>query len=311
MLVTQPPAQLAPKLWMLGTSQYPLYLVKGDREGIVFEGGVGAMGIVLAEQLDSLAIPRDFVRQVVITHAHPDHVMAVPLLREVFPAAVVAASGVAAKTLGTEKAICFFCKVDSALTEALLRAGAIAERHRPRPLSEMCIAVDRIIREGDTIAAADNSAAFNVLETPGHSDCSLSFHEPNQRILIVSDATGYYLPDRGSWWPNYFTGYGAYLSSMERLAALGAEVLCLSHNAALKGAAEVKAYFAGAIAATRAYHQRIVAETRAGKPAQQLAAELGSEAYHASPLLPLEFFQKNCALLVKQSLQHEGLSSDK
>ena len=50
-----------------------------------------------------------------------------------------------------------------------------------------------------------------------------------------------------------------------------------------------------------------MAETKAGKPVRQIAEELGAEIHRQTPLLPLDFFQKNCGLLVKQSLKHEGL----
>ncbi len=67
------------------------------------------------------------------------------------------------------------------------------------------------------------------------------------------------------------------------------------------------AYFRGALAATRSYHDRIVAETKAGRNPQEIAAALGAEVYAKTQLLPLDFFQRNCALLVKQSLRHEGI----
>ena len=98
---------------------------------------------------------------------------------------------------------------------------------------------------------------------------------------------------------------------MQRLSRLDAEVLCLSHNGVIKGADDVAAYFRGAIAATEDYHRRIVAEAQAGKAARQIAEQLGAEVYDKTQLLPLEFFQKNCGLLVKQSLRHEGLSAAK
>lgn len=309
MLITGPPVEVTEKLWMLGTNEYPIFLFKGQGQGVLFEGGTGAMGPLTVEQLEQLAVGKDFVRQVVVTHAHPDHVMAVPLFRESFPRAVVLASEVAAKTLAAEKAIGFFTKIDGALTDSLTKAGLITEAHHPRPLAESRIAVDRVIAEGDTIAV-DGDAAFAVLETPGHSDGSLSFHEPARGILIISDATGYYLPEYGYWWPNYFTEYGTYISSIERLAASRAQTLCLGHSGVIKGAEDVARYFADAIAATRAYHQRIIDDTNAGKSAREIAEALGAEVHEKTQLLPLEFFQKNCALLVKQSLAHEGIGLD-
>jgi hypothetical protein len=116
------------------------------------------------------------------------------------------------------------------------------------------------------------------------------------------------LPEQDCWWPNYFSDYAANVASMERLAALEAEVLCLSHNAAIRGTEAVAAYFRDALAATRAYHERIVAEARSGKSAQAIAESLGAEVYQQTQLLPLDFFQKNCGLLVKSSLRHAGIS---
>jgi glyoxylase-like metal-dependent hydrolase (beta-lactamase superfamily II) len=310
MLVKNPPVEITDNLLMLGTNEYPLFLFRGQREGAIFEGGTGAMGPLVGQQMERLGIDRDFVKQVVITHAHPDHVMAVPLFREMFPGVVVLASESAAKTLSAEKALAFFCKVDDALTNSLTKAGLITDEHRPKPLAEKRITVDRVVKEADTITI-DTEGSFAVLETPGHSECSLSFHDAARGILIISDATGYYVPEDDWWWPNYFTDYGTYLSSMESLADRGAEILCLSHNGAIKGAEDVASYFSGAISATEDYHRRIIAEAGAGKAARQIAEELGADVYQKTQLLPLEFFQKNCGLLVKQSLRHEGISVDK
>ena len=66
---------------MLGTSAYPFYLIKGRQESAIIEGGIGAQGPLMVRQLEQQGVAAGEVRQLVITHAHPDHVMAVPLLR--------------------------------------------------------------------------------------------------------------------------------------------------------------------------------------------------------------------------------------
>jgi glyoxylase-like metal-dependent hydrolase (beta-lactamase superfamily II) len=305
MLIQDPPVRITDHLLMLGTNEYPLYLFQSEREAAIFEGGTGAMGPLLREQIERLGIPTELVRQAVIPHAHPDHVMAIPMFRQIFPGITVAASQKAAETLSAEKALAQFSQVDEALTASMLKMGRIAERHRPEPLAEKRIAVDRLIGEGDMIVVGD--LRLHVLETPGHSECSLSFHEPVGGTLLVSDAAPYYLPEHNGWWPDYFAGYGAYLDSLQRLAGLGAEILCLGHHGVVQGAEDVRSYFRDVTAATRQYHQRIIDEAASGKAVRQIAEELGSEVYAKSQLLPLEFFQKNCGLLVKQSLRHEGI----
>lgn len=302
MLKKDPPVEIVDGLWMLGTNEYPIFLVKNQDDAAIFEGGVGSSAPLVAEQLARLDIPTDIVKQLIITHAHPDHVMGVPAFRAMFPGVTVCASKIAADTLAVEKVVGFFAKIDAMLTEALIKAGSIGENHRPQPLAENKIAIDRILADGDCITVGN--LKFDVLATPGHSDCSLSFHEPNSGILIISDATGYFIADCDYFWPNYFTDYAAYLESIKRLSALDAEVLCLSHNAVVKGAGAVKAYFEGAVTATETYHERIVSQIKAGKTTEEIAAQLGEEVHEKTQLLPVEFFQKNCALLVKQSMKY-------
>lgn len=305
MLITNPPVAITDNLLMLGTFDYPIFIVRDGGEAATVEGGVGACGPVLEQQLASFGVARESVKQIIVTHGHPDHVMAVPAFRKMFPGAQVLASQIAAATMANEKAIGFFAKIDQALTAWLIGKGAISEGQKPEALAEPKIPVDRVLKEGDIVTVGGLN--FSVMATPGHSDCSLSFFEPARKLAIVADVTGYYMVDKNAWWPMYFTDYAAYLASNRRLAALGAEILCLAHNAVITGVDEVKQYFAGAIASAEAYHQRIVDAVKAGKDARALAGELGAEIHAQTGSLPVDFFQKNCSLLVKNSLKHEGM----
>lgn len=309
MLITRVPRELAEGFWMLGSEAYPLYVYAHTEQASVLEGGISALGPVLAEQLEARRLAPGGLGKLVVTHAHPDHVMAIPWLRRRYPQLKVIASQAAADTLANPKALAAFGQIDVALAESLRQAGRLDQPADAPPTDPELFAVDEVVRQGDTIEVA-SEVAFQVLETPGHSPCSISLFEPAKRFLVVSDATGYWLPADDYWWPNYFGDYGVYLASMERLAGLSSEVLCLSHNAAITGREEIQDYFRRAIAATQAYHQRIVDEIRGGSSVRSLAEKLGAEVYEKTQLLPLEFFQKNCGVLVKQSLRHEGISPE-
>lgn len=309
MTITNPPVAITDNVLMLGTIDYPIFIVRDGGEAAVVEGGVGACGPVLEAQLAKFGVAPASVKQIVITHGHPDHIMAVPAFRKMFPGAQVLASQIAAATMANEKAIGFFAKIDGALTAWLLGKGAITESQKPQALAGPTIPTDRILKEGDTVTVG--GLKFNVLATPGHSDCSLSFFEPARKIAIVADVTGFYMAEKKTWWPMYFTDYGAYLASNRRLAALGAEIICLAHNAVITGTDEVKQYFEGAIASAEAYHKRIVDAIKVGKDARALAGELGVEIHAQTGSLPVDFFQKNCNLMVKNSLKHEGIAVEK
>jgi glyoxylase-like metal-dependent hydrolase (beta-lactamase superfamily II) len=312
MLTKEPPAQITDRLWMLGTSAFPLYLYQGDNNHghTIFEGSISAMGPVLDQQLQNLGVANDQVRQVVVTHAHPDHVMAVPVFQRMFPHMTTIASKLAAQTLQIEKAVAFFGKLDGALTKWLAKRKLIDEQEQQlfdqKDPAKGPIKVDRIVGEGDRIDVGLDRA-FTVLETPGHSDCSLSFYEPQDRVLVISDATGYFMPDQDFIWPGYFTSLADYLQSLERLANTGAEHLCLSHNAVIQGSDDVVAYFQRVIAETERYHKQIVDQVQAGTAVKAIAEELGNDVYERTGQLNPDFFHKNCALLVKNSLRHEGI----
>jgi len=310
MLVTNPPVELADGLFMLGLAEYPLYLYRGEGDATIFEGGVGAVAPLVLAQLDDLGVARDSVTRLVITHAHPDHVMAVPALRRALPKLRVLASAAAARTLANDKAMAAFAQIDAALGASLARLGRVSAEQGAEPAPPPAtIAADGIVGEGDSIDAG--GGAFDVLATPGHSECSLSFHQAQAGLLLISDAAGYYFPEHDYWWPNYFADYGAYLASMRRLAGLNAGVLCLSHNAAVRGAEAVRACFEAAIAAAEAYHGRIVEAVRSGTPPRRLGEQLGAEVFARTQLLDLAFFQKNCYLMVKLSCRHAGLPPEK
>jgi len=136
MMIKDPPVAVTDGLWMLGTSEYPIFFIQDQDEAAIFEGGVSAVVPTVKEQLAQLGVKKDAVQQIIITHAHPDHVMAVPGLRALLPHVMVSASGAAAGTLAVEKAVKFFGKIDGMLTQGLVEGGSVSEVPDAPPLIE-------------------------------------------------------------------------------------------------------------------------------------------------------------------------------
>ena len=72
--------------------------------------------------------------------------------------------------------------------------------------------------------------AWRVIETPGHSPCHTSYFEMKERIVAIGDATGFYVPDKDVFWPNYFDSLEDYCDSILKLRELPAVIGVLSHN---------------------------------------------------------------------------------
>ncbi len=65
------PMAVTQNLRVFGSAAYPVYLFREGSETILFEGGIGST--LLVEQMNRAGISLDEVRDLVITHAHPDH----------------------------------------------------------------------------------------------------------------------------------------------------------------------------------------------------------------------------------------------
>ena len=253
--------------------------------------------------MHQLGVGPEFVRQAVITHAHPDHVMAVPLLREMFPGCDLGLRRGGRNAWRGEGG--GLLPPDRRRLDRVLHKDGVDRRHAdpPLPLAENRIAVDRAVGEGDVdrrrghlLDACWRRPATAIAASACTTRPADAGDLRRHGLLHARRAT--------TWWPNYFTGYAAYVASMERLAALDAEVLCLSHNGADGRAEDVRDLLRRCdcrhAAVPRADRGRD--ESRAS-PSRQIAEELGAEIHRQTPVLPLDFFQKNCGLLVKQSLK--------
>ena len=170
MMITEPPARLTDKLFMLGTCEYPLYLYKGERQAAIFEAATGHVGPLLMGQLEQFEIDPATVKQIVVPHAHPDHVMALPLMLKLFPYATLAASEVGAKTLSVEKAIALFCRLDDAISDAMAAAGKI-------PFASSFAKF--LMRAADQIEMAAITNA-NIKLVGSHAGISLAADGPSQ-----------------------------------------------------------------------------------------------------------------------------------
>ena len=79
------------------------------------------------------------------------------------------------------------------------------------------------------------------LHTPGHTWDFMSYWIPEKKILIASEAVSCIEPD-DYLETEFLVDYDAYVTSMTRLQALGAEVMCTGHHAAFTGG-DISAHF--------------------------------------------------------------------
>jgi 2-aminobenzoylacetyl-CoA thioesterase len=79
--------------------------------------------------------------------------------------------------------------------------------------------------EGDTIKVGDMEV--QILETPGHSSCSISAYIPQLRALFPSDGGG--IPYKDKLIPAANSNYTLYKQSLQKLKTLQVEYMCADH----------------------------------------------------------------------------------
>jgi glyoxylase-like metal-dependent hydrolase (beta-lactamase superfamily II) len=159
---------------------------------------------------------------ILLTHTHYDHVGALPYIRDRYPQAMVLASEYAQKVLQKESAR----KVIGELGEEAARTYLGTEMK----VRTDGLVVNQVVGENDEIDLGDT--IIQVLETPGHTTCSLSYYILPEKILLASESTGI-LIEPELVHTAILKSYRDSLASGEKMKNLQANTIILPHYGVL------------------------------------------------------------------------------
>ncbi|WP_217912742.1 MBL fold metallo-hydrolase [Miltoncostaea marina] len=225
------PAPLPPWLRMLRIG-YPSANVVVTTAGrrVLFDSGYGSDAGRLPAALAQAGAPADALELVVNTHWHSDHVGGNAALQRRHGIPVAAEAGDAEAVNRCDRAACMAEWLDQPV-----------ERYR----------VDVPLRPGDRLRAGP--ADWEVLSTPGHTPRHLSFHQPDERVLVLGDALH---DDDVGWIDVALDGPAAIDAALRTVVSLAA----LAPRVALSGHGPVMADPPRAFAAAHARYERMRAD---------------------------------------------------
>lgn len=185
------------------------------------------------------------IQSLLLTHTHFDHIGAASFLQEKFGFDVIC-SRRGAQLLQRNKVV-----------EILNRLN---REHKKMVKVSSDISFEKlenfnVVGKGDQIRV-DEHRYFEVLETPGHTKCSIAFLLHPGQILFPGDAVGLMNPD-GAIMPLFFSNFAEYVHSLEKLILLEAEVLAFSHNKFIKGKKRVKKHLEKSLDRTFKFKDKI------------------------------------------------------
>lgn len=219
--------KIAEGLWYLGREEAGVYLLEGNDCSILINGALSCVLPDVLRQMQAFGLDAAKIKKFLILHSHFDHIGIVPYFKRTFPDIEVLASRRAWEILAMPKAIDIANKFSKIVAEKIGAAKGIEKYD----LDWRDDVTGRALVEGDTIDLGGKKLA--IMETPGHTACSISAYEPGLKSLFASDAMG--IPYRDIVFPSANTDFTQFQQSLERFKPLKADYICADHYGYITG----------------------------------------------------------------------------
>ncbi|MBN2346254.1 MAG: MBL fold metallo-hydrolase [Candidatus Aminicenantes bacterium] len=273
-------------VFVIRDPMFPLYVIRGDRN-LLIDCSILARAREIEDELERF-LGGEKIDQVLLTHSHYDHTGACSHLQEKYGFEIVASQRTK-EILASDKAIAFIDGLNQKFKEMLQdRSGLVFSK--PHNV--------RAVMENDVLPLS-SSQELEVLETPGHTRCSLSFLLKPENILFPGDAAGV-MERNGRIKPLFLSSYMQYEASLKKLMTLNAAVLALPHNSVVRGERAVREFLEASLAETGKLKEKIVCALKRTDDLASIAEDLLDEEYSAPAIMgPREALLLNVTAMVK------------
>jgi glyoxylase-like metal-dependent hydrolase (beta-lactamase superfamily II) len=207
--------EVIPGLYQVRTRGSRAYLAL-DRDITLIDAGSPGSGIRVLQALEELGRSPEDIKNIIITHAHIDHVGGLAEVQKWVPASTCVHLAEAPQITSHEPLPnpfnhAWLARICEPL---LLRSDPGAAR------------VDVFLNDGDELPAL---GGLRIVHVPGHTAGSISIHFPERGVLIVGDAMQYkfgrlMLPSR-----MFSQDMSEATESIRKLSTLDFDTLCFSH----------------------------------------------------------------------------------
>lgn len=228
-----------------------------------------------------------------ISHSHYDHIGAIPDLRKEWPALQIFGAEHAALILNREHAL----KQIRSLSQM---AAGFYHADELEDYDDQLMRVDHIVFDGDSYDLG--GVTVQVIETPGHTQCSLSFLI-NQQTLFASESTGY-MSNSGQLFPCFLNSYSQAIDSIHKCAELNPTSIIVPHYGFLEKS-KTAAYWHNCLKAAEKSRDFILHLLKQGYNKEQILAayEIEFQDKESKEEQPLKAFRINAQNLIKAVLK--------
>jgi len=214
-------------LWYLGRKESGMYLLEGKGESMLISAGISfILGDVLA-QMKNFGIDAKKIKSMLILHSHFDHVGTVPYFKRTYPEIDIYASQKAWGILTMPKAI----ETMNAFSRMVAASVGVEDVLANYDTEWRDDIAGKTVADGDVLAV--DGMEVRIMETPGHSSCSIAAYIPSLKTLLPSDAGG--IPIDAAIFPSGNSNYTQFQESLEKMKDLAVDYYCADHYGYITG----------------------------------------------------------------------------
>ena len=258
-------------------------LILGSEKTAVYEAGMAWCGDRLVSNIKKELgdRPLDYA---LLSHTHYDHLGGLPYLRKEWPELIVWGSVYGRGILEKQSALDTIRSLSNVAAKVYLGKDAA-----PLDYSDQLMKIDRTAGEGDRISLGDRT--FRVIETKGHTNCSLSFFLEEESVLLLSESTGV-MTDGHRVHASILSSYKDAMESIEKCRSIGAKRLYVPHFLELPDSM-ASGYWDMTIRAAEDLKEFVLSGFRQGLPEDEILEKSIARFWVGDDYQPLEAFLAN------------------
>ena len=287
------PSKICDSLWLLGHPESCVYLVEGQDESIIISGGMSYIAPAVVRQINEFGLDESKIHSALILHAHFDHIGIIPFLRERYPGLKVYVSERGSEILSEPRNVNTINKFSRGVASHMSMEGEYSRGHRDwHAGSELnLVSGESVIDLG--------AMEVMIVQTPGHSSCSISAYVPKLKAVFPSDGGG--IPYKDSIAPAPNSNFEQYVKSLKVLESLDVIYICADHFGYVYGE-EASSYFGLSLEKANSEYARLE-RVLANIGDVNLAAKKVAESFIAENpdyILTQEIYEGVCRQIMKQ-----------
>lgn len=270
------------------------FLILGEEKTALVDCGMAYCASNLISNIKKI-LKKKTLNVILISHSHYDHIGAIPYLKKEWPNSKVLGAEYAKRILNRSNAL-------KTIRSLSTQAAKLFDAEDLKEYDDAMMKVDHVICDGDILDLGD--LYIQVIETPGHTKCSLSFLVNNE-ILFASESTGC-MSKSGKIYPAFITSSAAALDSIHICQKINPRVIFSPHFGLLK-ASDTSDYWQNCILAVRETKEFVLRLSEQGYTEKQILVQYEKmfRDDHSRLEQPMNAFILNAQSMIKTVLREK------